>query len=267
MRIAIVTDAWSPQVNGVVRTLQAVRAELESDGPRGAGGLARPVPRRCRARPIPRSGSRFAATGGGRARCSRRSARRRSISPPKGRSCLAARRWCLQRDFPFTTAYHTQFPDYVAARTGVNRRMGLALHPLVPRAARRRSWRRRRRSRATLRAHGLTQVARTGAAASISRLFGPTARRDPAIARAARPDDALCRPRRGREEYRGVPARRRIPAARWWSATARRCASARRRSFPTRISSAPAFGDATSPPPMPPPTCSSSPAGPTRSGW
>ena len=25
MRIAIVTDAWSPQVNGVVRTLQAVR--------------------------------------------------------------------------------------------------------------------------------------------------------------------------------------------------------------------------------------------------
>ena len=28
MRIAIVTDAWSPQVNGVVRTLQAVRAEL-----------------------------------------------------------------------------------------------------------------------------------------------------------------------------------------------------------------------------------------------
>ena len=35
MRIAIVTDAWAPQVNGVVRTLQAVRAELERRGPRG----------------------------------------------------------------------------------------------------------------------------------------------------------------------------------------------------------------------------------------
>ncbi|GAA0660844.1 glycosyltransferase family 1 protein [Sphingomonas insulae] len=33
---------------------------------------------------------------------------------------LAARRWCLAERMRFTTAYHTQFPDYVAARTGVN---------------------------------------------------------------------------------------------------------------------------------------------------
>ena len=32
MRIAIVTDAWSPQVNGVVRTLQSVRDELVAQG-------------------------------------------------------------------------------------------------------------------------------------------------------------------------------------------------------------------------------------------
>ena len=32
MRIAIVTDAWMPQVNGVVRTLQSVRHELEKMG-------------------------------------------------------------------------------------------------------------------------------------------------------------------------------------------------------------------------------------------
>ena len=32
MRIAIVTDAWEPQVNGVVRTLQMVRGELERAG-------------------------------------------------------------------------------------------------------------------------------------------------------------------------------------------------------------------------------------------
>jgi glycosyltransferase involved in cell wall biosynthesis len=30
---------------------------------------------------------------------------------------LAARRWCLKHCFPFTTAYHTQFPDYLAKRT------------------------------------------------------------------------------------------------------------------------------------------------------
>ena len=32
MRILIVTDAWSPQVNGVVRTLNAVIAELKAKG-------------------------------------------------------------------------------------------------------------------------------------------------------------------------------------------------------------------------------------------
>ena len=32
MRIAIVTDAWTPQVNGVVRTLQTTRLELERMG-------------------------------------------------------------------------------------------------------------------------------------------------------------------------------------------------------------------------------------------
>src|SRR3546814_6402898 len=31
---------------------------------------------------------------------------------------LAARRWCLKRKRPFTTAYHTQFPEYLAQRTG-----------------------------------------------------------------------------------------------------------------------------------------------------
>ena len=33
---------------------------------------------------------------------------------------LAARAWCLAKGLPFTTAYHTQFPDYVAKRTGAN---------------------------------------------------------------------------------------------------------------------------------------------------
>ena len=41
MRIAIVTDAWAPQINGVVRTLQSVRAELQSHGACGRGDRAR----------------------------------------------------------------------------------------------------------------------------------------------------------------------------------------------------------------------------------
>jgi glycosyltransferase involved in cell wall biosynthesis len=37
----------------------------------------------------------------------------------EGPLCLAARHWCLTRKRPFTTAYHTQFPDYLAKRTGM----------------------------------------------------------------------------------------------------------------------------------------------------
>jgi glycosyltransferase involved in cell wall biosynthesis len=37
----------------------------------------------------------------------------------EGTLCLAARRWCLRSRVPFTTAYHTHFPDYVAQRTGL----------------------------------------------------------------------------------------------------------------------------------------------------
>src|SRR3546814_6036078 len=33
------------------------------------------------------------------------------------RSGVAARRWCLEKRYRFTTAYHTQFPDYISART------------------------------------------------------------------------------------------------------------------------------------------------------
>ena len=32
MRIMLVTDAWEPQVNGVVRTLKSTRRELEAMG-------------------------------------------------------------------------------------------------------------------------------------------------------------------------------------------------------------------------------------------
>lgn len=117
MRIAIVTDAWEPQVNGVVRTLQSVRRVLEAQGHK----ILVISPERFYSVPCPTYPEiRLAMV------------RSRTIgdllddfSPhavhlaTEGPVCVAARRWCLRHDFPFTTAYHTQFPDYVEARSGV----------------------------------------------------------------------------------------------------------------------------------------------------
>lgn len=118
MRIAIVTDAWSPQVNGVVRTLQSVRAELEAQGHQVlvvSPDLFYSMP--CPTYPEIRLA--FASTGAVGRLLEEFSPQAIHLAT-EGPVCLAARRWCLARDFPFTTAYHTQFPDYIAARTGVN---------------------------------------------------------------------------------------------------------------------------------------------------
>jgi glycosyltransferase involved in cell wall biosynthesis len=117
MRIVIVTDAWEPQVNGVVRTLQAVRGELESQGHQvlviSPGGFAS-LP--CPTYPEIRLALARTATIGGQIAAFGADAIHLATEGPL---CLAARRWCLARGLPFTTAYHTQFPDYVEARTGL----------------------------------------------------------------------------------------------------------------------------------------------------
>ncbi|MBA4089541.1 glycosyltransferase family 4 protein [Sphingomonas sp. VDB2] len=117
MRIAIVTDAWSPQVNGVVRTLQTIRAELERMGhvvevisPDLYGSIPCPTYPEIRLALV-----RSTVVGQAIA----------AFQPDavhlatEGPLCLAARRWCLRSGVPFTTAYHTHFPDYVAQRTGL----------------------------------------------------------------------------------------------------------------------------------------------------
>ncbi|WP_033923468.1 glycosyltransferase family 4 protein [Sphingomonas sp. 37zxx] len=117
MRIAIVTDAWEPQVNGVVRTLQAVRAVLEAQGhevlvvsPDRFYSLPCPTYPEIRLAMV-----RTATVGGLLADFAPEAIHLATEGP----LCIAARRWCLRRGFPFTTAYHTQFPDYVSARSGV----------------------------------------------------------------------------------------------------------------------------------------------------
>ena len=118
MRILIVTDAWSPQVNGVVRTLQATRAELERLGHQVgviSPDLYRSVP--CPTYPEIRLAMTRATWIGQRIRDFAPDAIHLSTEGPL---CLGARRWCLRNAMPFTTAYHTQFPDYFAARTGMS---------------------------------------------------------------------------------------------------------------------------------------------------
>lgn len=117
MRIAIVTDAWEPQVNGVVRTLQSVRAVLEAQGHE----ILVISPDKFVSVPCPTYPEiRLAMTTVGTVGAMLRDFGPEAIHlATEGPLCLAARHWCLQRKMPFTTAYHTQFPDYVEARTGV----------------------------------------------------------------------------------------------------------------------------------------------------
>jgi glycosyltransferase involved in cell wall biosynthesis len=117
LRIVIVTDAWEPQVNGVVRTLKAVRTELECWGHAVrviSPDLFHSLP--CPTYPEIRLAMARTATVGGMIADFVPDAIHLATEGPL---CVAARRWCLRNAMPFTTAYHTQFPDYAAKRTGV----------------------------------------------------------------------------------------------------------------------------------------------------
>jgi glycosyltransferase involved in cell wall biosynthesis len=114
MRILIVTDAWSPQVNGVVTTLRHTGRELEQRG--HTVGLVTPTSFRTFPCPTyPEIRLAFAPN----ARTSRMidgfSAEAIHIAT-EGPLGMAARRHCLRTGQSFTTAFHTQFPEFVHAR-------------------------------------------------------------------------------------------------------------------------------------------------------
>lgn len=121
MKIALVTDAWHPQVNGVVRTLESTIAILRSWG----HDVQIFSPDQVRSVPAP--GYPEIRLGLTRARSI---GRRISEFDPdaihlatEGPLCLSARRWCMRNSFDFTTAYHTQFPEYLAKRTHLSARV------------------------------------------------------------------------------------------------------------------------------------------------
>jgi glycosyltransferase involved in cell wall biosynthesis len=117
LHLALVTDAWAPQVNGVVRTLQRTRAELERLGHQVdviSPDQFRTIP--CPTYPEIRLALWPSRKLGRMLDALKPDAIHISTEGPLGR---AARAWCLRRRLPFTTAYHTRFPEYVAARLAV----------------------------------------------------------------------------------------------------------------------------------------------------
>src|SRR5690554_2109151 len=117
MKLVIVTDAWEPQVNGVVRTLSKTRDQLMAMG----YDVVMITPLDFNTIPCPSYPS---------IRLSVLPYRKLSIMlnnlqanavhiATEGPLGLAARRWCLQRQVQFTTSFHTQFPEYLRLRLPV----------------------------------------------------------------------------------------------------------------------------------------------------
>ncbi len=117
MTIVIASDAWHPQVNGVVRSLSAT-----IDGLRGRGLDVEVIePSRFRTVPCPSYPEIRLALG-----CGRKVGRMLDTIDPdsvhiatEGPIGWAVRRWCLRNGRRYTTAFHTRFPDYVSIRTGI----------------------------------------------------------------------------------------------------------------------------------------------------
>lgn len=114
MRIAIVSDAGAPQVNGVVNTLRATQDMLHKAGhgvlmvtPAGMRSFACPTYPEIRLAYRP-----YTAV----AQALRNFAPHCIHIATEGPLGLAARRYCIQRGLSFTSAYHTRFPEYLAAR-------------------------------------------------------------------------------------------------------------------------------------------------------
>jgi glycosyltransferase involved in cell wall biosynthesis len=114
MHVLVATDAWRPQVNGVVRTLEAIGrhapalgAQISFLSPEGLPSL--PLPGYAEIRLALISARRIAQ-------------RIEALQPDaihiatEGTIGHAVRRYCLRHGRPFTTSFHTRYPEYVAAR-------------------------------------------------------------------------------------------------------------------------------------------------------
>jgi glycosyltransferase involved in cell wall biosynthesis len=114
LKILIVTDAWKPQVNGVVTTLEMLGQELSAMGhevryatPQGRFSVPLPTYPEIRLAIFPRKGLEKII---------------REFAPDavhiatEGTMGLSARAICIAHGIEFTTAFHTRYPEYVHAR-------------------------------------------------------------------------------------------------------------------------------------------------------
>jgi glycosyltransferase involved in cell wall biosynthesis len=117
MKVLIVTDAWHPQINGVVRSLTEIGKQASAFGfaveyltPEGFPSIAMPG---------------YAEIRLALATPSQIAQRIETIAPDcihiatEGPLGILARRYCMKRERKFTTSYHTHFPQYLSARLPV----------------------------------------------------------------------------------------------------------------------------------------------------
>ncbi len=117
MRILVATDAWHPQVNGVVRTLAMTAEAAKAFG----AETVFMTPQSFRTFALPSyPGLRLALPWAAKVARLIEDARPDSIHiATEGPIGIAVRRYCRKHDLPFTTSFHTRFPDYVSARLPV----------------------------------------------------------------------------------------------------------------------------------------------------
>ena len=133
MRILIISDAWFPQLNGVVRALSTTRDQLthmghdvEVIGPAGFKTLPCPTYPEIR----------LALTTPGRiGRMIERFAPDAVHIATEGPLGWCARHWLKRRNIPFTTSFHTMFPLYLKLRGGIPESWSFALLRLFHNAA------------------------------------------------------------------------------------------------------------------------------------
>ena len=264
MKILVATDAWHPagqrrrahaRATSRARRARSARSS-NSSGPTSSGPLPMPS--------YPEIRLALVAPGDIERRIerSRPDAIHVATEGPLGH---AMRRVCLRRGLPFTTSFHTRFPDYLAERLPVPERwtceadLGLAAALSLPRA--RPCWRRRRLWPASSSRRGFRNV-KLWPRGVDAELFRP------------RRGKGLDLPRPifltvGRWRWRKISrhfSRSICPARSWWSATGRpRSALTRQVSdsgVPRQRAPARRWRKST-----PPPTCSCFRAAPTRSAW
>lgn len=125
LKVVIATDAWKPQLNGVVRTLEVLGRELEKFG----NEVCYITPNEFRSVPLPSYPEiRLSLLP------NRKVARIINEFKPdaihiatEGPLGRAARRFCKRRGYPYTTSFHTRFPEYAAERWAIPVSWGYAI--------------------------------------------------------------------------------------------------------------------------------------------